>query len=139
MATCNRREIHAAIFDSGGCKIAEAVNGPYFGECNCPDQDVSAGEGGPGTLCYGLHAEIVALLKIPKPARSTAYRIHSTKAPCSSCVRILLGSPVQVIAFEIPSKETANQELWENDGRTWATIEDLQKPFPDEDTGQPNA
>jgi deoxycytidylate deaminase len=116
---CKRRKITAFIYDAANNLLGSGFNGPLVGECECPGKDVPAGGGGPDTLCFGMHAEIRALLSVAEDRRADMTKIVCTKAPCSQCVRVLLGTRINSIVFGSASNETENRALWERFGRTW--------------------
>lgn len=118
-AGCGRRKIACVILDDRDSIIGEGLNGPIGSECLCPAKHSEPGTG--PADCYGVHAEIKALMNVHgfygnlRPCRT----LISTKAPCLACVRVLLGTPIQTIIFLIPSNETENREKWETAGRSW--------------------
>lgn len=120
---CKRRQIGAVLVDSAGTILANGMNGPPVTmrscfESPCPGADVPAGQGAGKTVaCYGVHAEIDALLKCSDISK--VHTLYCTKAPCTSCVLTLLNTKCKRIVFLTPSNETTNKELWEASGRVW--------------------
>lgn len=120
--TCSRRDIRCVLLDVRKRLISVGSNGPIGRMCKCPGRDVAAGTGG-NVECYSVHAEVRALVRAEEAY--TSHRIHyclCTKAPCRSCVLLLLGSSCQEIMFVTPSNETENRDLWEKAGRKWTQI-----------------
>jgi deoxycytidylate deaminase len=117
--SCKRRSITATVFDAAGNTLGVGTNGPLVGDCNCPGRDVPASQGGPDTLCFGMHAEVMALLAVSADKRASMAVLQCTKAPCAGCTKILLGTPITTIRFSVDSKETANRDLWRSFGRHW--------------------
>jgi deoxycytidylate deaminase len=120
--SCKRRSITATVFDAAGNILGVGANGPLVGECNCPGKDIPASQGGPDTLCFGMHAEVMALLAVSADKRASMAMLHCTKAPCAGCTKLLLGTPIVSIRFSVASKETANGDLWRSFGRTWELL-----------------
>lgn len=101
--------------------LGSGFNGPFYGECNCPAKGTQPGTG--PSDCFGMHAEIRALMDVSGWMRSSMHTIECTKAPCLACTRVLLGTPIQRVVFHIPSNETENRDLWLSYGRQWEQAE----------------
>lgn len=119
---CKRRQIGAALADENDYVLATAANGPpdCMASCfdkPCPAADIPAGQGNAATACYGVHAEIRALLRTDDIRRARS--LYSTKAPCTACTLALLQTGVQRIVFMTGSNETTNRDLWHAAGREW--------------------
>ena len=116
--TCQRRKIGAVVCDRDGNILGVGHNGTN-GECSCPGRDVPAGAG--NAACYGIHAEVRALMAAfeagAKPADIAS--CYSTKAPCTSCTLLLLATGCSEIVFQKESNETLNRDIWLNAGRSW--------------------
>ena len=119
LGTCARRQIGCALFKKDWQLLSTGFNGPLRGVCECPGKSVPAGAG--NADCYGIHAEIRALLEVKHP-NQIAYCI-STKAPCKACTLALLGTTCENIYFLTASNETENRDLWEKAGRKWIHYE----------------
>lgn len=116
---CGRRKIAAVVLDDKDVILGDGVNGPLSCECMCPAKGTEPGSG--PSDCYGVHAEIKALLKVHGffDNLRACRTIVCTKAPCLACTRVLLGTPIRTIIFQIDSNETENREKWEAAGREW--------------------
>lgn len=127
--TCLRRKIGCILVDEKGYILAEGYNGrpKVLGTClcePCPGAYVSAGTGDGKTSCFGVHAEIRALINYSKLSTvRNMYALFSTKAPCFSCVVTLLETPCKYIVFRDSSNEVRNEELWKSDNRDWIQLE----------------
>lgn len=115
--TCSRRKIGCILYSEEGIVLASGHNGPLNGKCNCPGKDVPAGAG--NAICYGVHAEVRAVMSLAPWDRDRVHTCVTNKAPCKSCVLMLLGTNCQVIQFSTPSNETENRKLWEKANRQW--------------------
>ena len=119
---CKRRQIGAAISDEDGYVLVVAANGPpdCMASCfdePCPAADVPAGQGNATTACYGVHAEMRALVRMNDARRARS--IYCTKAPCTTCTRTLLDTSIKRVIFMTASNETTNRDLWQAAGREW--------------------
>lgn len=117
IASCGRRKIAAIVSNDMGVQLGCGANGPLCGGCDCPARGTKPGTG--PADCYGIHAEIRALFDVKPWLYPEMHTIECTKAPCLACTRVLLGTPIQRIVFNIASNETENRDLWLAAGRVW--------------------
>ena len=119
MSYCKRRAVTVQILDINRVLLMESTNGTLnglHGGCQCPDSDVPAGYGGSSTRCFGVHAEYKALIGLSDYSQESFKKAHilkTSKAPCLACVNMILGTTIEEIEFETPSRETANRDRWE--------------------------
>ena len=119
---CKRRKIGAAVCDASGRILGIGMNGTpdCMADCHekpCPAADLPAGQGNAATACYGVHAEVRALLAAGNPR--DAHTLYATKAPCTNCTLMMLQTGVRRIVFMTSSNETTNRDLWQGAGREW--------------------
>lgn len=116
---CKRRQIGCVLVDDTGDYLITGFNGPPFPMPSCFDEpcpaaNVPAGAG-PQAGCYGVHAEMSALLRWPtdKPLQTC----YCNKMPCNSCVLTLLEAGCRRIVCRIPANDKTGAELWVKMGR----------------------
>lgn len=124
--TCKRRKIGSAFYDEDELLLSIGHNGPEKVNCfdnPCPGADVPAGSGGASGLstCHAIHAEARALSECDK---TKIKDIYSTKAPCPSCVQLLLTTPCKRIYFLTDSNDQSNKVLWVGAGREWIHVDE---------------
>jgi dCMP deaminase len=120
-ATCPRRQVGCVLVDKRGRILATGYNGvpasaPHCIDPNhhCPGVNYPSGQG--LDKCEAIHAEQNAILLLADPwAVDTAY---VTTFPCSTCIKLLLGTSCQRLVFldGYPHAEAA--EWWRAAGRT---------------------
>lgn len=127
---CIRRMIGAFVTDSDGNVIGEGYNGTpsCMKSCQdspCPDALIPAGAG-VAKYCYGVHAEMRALLDMMKKSipLDRIHAFYSTKQPCLHCVLVLMETPCKEIYYLVPSNDPVGGELWEKVGRKIKQIPD---------------
>jgi dCMP deaminase len=99
-ATCARRRVGAVICDERGHIMATGYNGPAAGHPHCTETPCLGHLGQTGRdldLCEAVHAEQNALAQCPDIHR--AHRLYCTTAPCMSCMKLLLNTPIQAIYY----------------------------------------
>ena len=146
-ATCLRRQVGCVLLSKRGHVLSTGYNGVAAGlrHCNepldrssgslnslinitvgannrfpsaCPGAHSPSGTNLDG--CQAIHAEQNALLQC-----RDAYEIHTcyvTASPCITCVKLLLNTSCERVAFleEYPHK--AAQDLWVQAGRAWGKL-----------------
>jgi dCMP deaminase len=120
--TCARRAVGAVAVDAEGYLLGTGYNGQYMGSKHCNEGNPCSGANSPsGTNidgCSAIHAEQNLLLHCGDPRR--IHTVYVTTSPCTSCLKLLLGTNTQRIVFneDYPGSEVS-KALWTNAGRLW--------------------
>lgn len=125
--TCARRAVGAVAVDADGYLLGTGYNGQYTGSkhCNegnpCPGATSASGTNLDG--CAAIHAEQNLLLHCGDPRKIDT--VYVTTSPCTSCLKLLLGTNTRRIVFEeeYPGSDIS-RELWTNSGRLWEHYHD---------------
>lgn len=118
LATCPRRKVGAMIADERGRPLAVGYNGPAAGRPHCTDHPCPGASypSGQGLeFCEAIHAEQNAILQLRNPDR--AFTIFLTTFPCNSCIKLLLGTPIQEIVYRDGYPHGESALWWEEAGR----------------------
>lgn len=119
-STCPRRQVGCVLVDRHNRIIAHGYNGVPSGQPHCNEGHPCAGVGYPSgqglDKCDAIHAEQNAILLLPDPWK--VWKAYITTFPCSSCIKLLLGTSCQEIVCPLPYSHPEAQERWEEAGRT---------------------
>ena len=120
--TCARRKVGAVAIDGRGHILGTGYNGQYAGSQHCNEGNPCSGANAPsGTNidgCAAIHAEQNLLLNCGDPQK--IHTVYVTTAPCTSCIKLLLGTNAQRIVYreDYPNSEVS-KTLWESANRKW--------------------
>ncbi len=117
--TCARRQVGCVLVDARGRILATGYNGVASGQKHCRDGvPCSGANSASGTdldSCEAIHAEQNAILLLQDPwAVETAY---VTTTPCTSCVKLLLGTSCKRIVAGSAYPQPQAMQLWVQSGR----------------------
>jgi dCMP deaminase len=120
--TCARRSVGAVGIDIDGHVLGTGYNGQYTGSKHCNEGHLCPGANSPsGTNidgCAAIHAEQNLLLHCGDPRK--IHTVYVTTSPCTSCLKLLLGTNTQRIVFcEDYPGSIISKSLWTNAGRLW--------------------
>ena len=126
-STCVRRQVGCVITNFNNQIIAAGYNGVASGTTHCTHTPCAGAAYGSGLgldSCEAIHAEINALIQCKDIA--DACNIYCTTAPCISCTKALLSTPVQHVWYlhDYPQAEHS-AALWIK-SRVNRTFNDLQ-------------
>ena len=126
-ATCARRGVGAVITSATNQVLGIGYNGPartlpHCVDKPCPGARFPSGEG--IDFCQAVHAEQNALVNTSDMTR--AHNIYVTTAPCVSCVKLLLNTPIKHIYYRVTYADAVtSRALWITDKmRTWTQLHD---------------
>ena len=119
-STCVRRRVGCVITDDSNQILATGYNGvpKKWTHCTskpCPGANYQSGIG--LDECVAVHAEINALIQCSNIDK--AHNIYITTAPCISCIKALINTPIMHIHYSHDYTDThASHQLWtHSDGR----------------------
>ena len=119
-STCVRRRVGCVITDDSNQILATGYNGvpKKWTHCTakpCPGANYQSGMG--LDECDAVHAEINALIQCSNIDK--AHNIYITTAPCISCIKALINTPIMHIHYSHDYTDThASHQLWtHSDGR----------------------
>lgn len=113
-STCIRRKVGCVITDIHNQILATGYNGvpKKWTHCTakpCPGANYQSGMG--LDKCVAVHAEINALIQCSNIDK--AHHIYITTAPCISCVKALINTPIIHIHYSYDYADTnASHQLW---------------------------
>jgi dCMP deaminase len=125
--TCQRRAVGSVAIDTNGYILGTGYNGQYAGSKHCNEGNFCQGafsESGTNIDgCEAIHSEQNLLLHCGDPRR--IHTVYVTTAPCTSCIKLLLGTATHRIVFlkDYPTSNISKQ-LWENANRVWEQYKD---------------
>jgi len=119
-STCVRRRVGCVITDKANQILATGYNGvpKRWTHCTakpCPGANYQSGTG--LDKCVAVHAETNALIQCSNIDK--AHNIYITTAPCISCIKALINTPIMHIHYSHDYTDThASHQLWtHSDGR----------------------
>ena len=113
-STCVRRRVGCVITDDSNQILATGYNGvpKKWTHCTakpCPGANYQSGMG--LDECVAVHAETNALIQCSDINK--AHHIYITTAPCISCVKALINTPIMHIHYSHDYADTnASHQLW---------------------------
>lgn len=116
MGTCARRQVGCVLVDSNKIILSTGFNGVPKKFEHCRD---NPGHECPGALspsgtnldaCRAIHGEQNALLHCPDISR--VHTVYCTSSPCTSCVKLILGTNATRIVFIEKYPHNESEGLW---------------------------
>ena len=122
-SNCRRRRISCIALDIHGNVLATGTNGTDDGApyCSCGPNFRR-----PTTAeCQTTHAEVKMLESLKEERKiGQLYAVLGTKAPCTKCTQMLLGTPCMVVYYLHESVDRTNVGLWRGADRVWINLGD---------------
>lgn len=123
-STCSRRSVGCVLIDRHGRILSTGYNGVASGLPHCNDGHPCSGAEAPSGTglddCGAIHAEQNAILLLSDPwAVESAY---VTVSPCTSCMKLLLGTSCKTIYTRSLYPDTRALDLWASAGRKLEVI-----------------
>lgn len=119
--TCQRRKVGCVLVNERGHVLATGYNGVASGQKHCnegfPCEGAFSASGTNLGGCEAIHAEQNALLQC-----GDAWKIHTcytTASPCTTCLKLLLGTSCSKIVFGEEYPHSKSKDLWVRSGRIW--------------------
>jgi len=118
-ATCSRRQV-GAVVTGNGYILSSGYNGSFPGSQHCIDEPCPGATLPSGTgldLCRSAHAEQNAIARLKDV--DTADTLYCTTAPCISCTKLVLCTPIKRIVAD-QDYISSGKDLWLSSGRVWS-------------------
>jgi len=122
-ATCSRRQV-GAVVTGNGYILSSGYNGSFPGSQHCIDEPCPGATLPSGTgldLCRSAHAEQNAIARLKDV--DTADTLYCTTAPCISCTKLVLCTPIKRIVAD-QDYISSGKDLWLSSGRVWSNYVD---------------
>lgn len=122
-ATCSRRQV-GAVVTGNGYILSSGYNGSFPGSQHCIDEPCPGSTLPSGTgldLCRSAHAEQNAIARLKDV--DTADTLYCTTAPCISCTKLILCTPIKRIVAD-QDYVSSGKDLWLSSGRVWSNYVD---------------
>lgn len=122
-ATCSRRQV-GAVVTGNGYILSSGYNGSFPGSQHCIDEPCPGSTLPSGTgldLCRSAHAEQNAIARLKDV--DTADTLYCTTAPCISCTKLILCTPIKRIVAD-QDYISSGKDLWLSSGRVWSNYVD---------------
>jgi dCMP deaminase len=122
-ATCSRRQV-GAVVTGNGYILSSGYNGSFPGSQHCIDEPCPGATLPSGTgldLCKSAHAEQNAIARLKDV--DTADTLYCTTAPCISCTKLVLCTPIKRIVAD-QDYISSGKDLWLSSGRVWSNYVD---------------
>jgi len=122
-ATCSRRQV-GAVITGNGYILSSGYNGSFPGSQHCIDEPCPGATLPSGTgldLCRSAHAEQNAIARLKDV--DTADTLYCTTAPCISCTKLVLCTPIKRIVAD-QDYISSGKDLWLSSGRVWSNYVD---------------
>ena len=122
-ATCSRRQV-GAVVTGNGYILSSGYNGSFPGSQHCIDIPCPGATLPSGTgldLCKSAHAEQNAIARLKDV--DTADTLYCTTAPCISCTKLVLCTPIKRIVAD-QDYISSGKDLWLSSGRVWSNYVD---------------
>ena len=118
-STCRRRQVGAIITDGRGHVLSTGYNGVPSGEVHCTDEPCPGAldQAGDTRRCMAVHAEQNALLQCAELFR--ANRFYVTCAPCFTCAKMILNTPIRLVVVTAPYADELGAALLKDHGMLW--------------------
>ena len=122
MSTCPRRQVGCVILNDLGHVLSTGFNGVPSGFRSCYDNDCGASLSPTRDsldTCIAVHAEMNAMMQLRSPRE--ARTLITTTSPCKHCIKMLLNTEIDFIAFG----ELYDQDamiMWHNAEREYGQI-----------------
>lgn len=118
-STCKRRQVGAVITTNGNI-ISSGHNHTIANECdNCPRVLQNAKSGEMLDLCYAIHAEQDALMKLidrNDVVIDDTTIMYITHKPCSNCAKLIIRAGIKKVQYDDDYPSDFTDELFKQAG-----------------------